>query len=193
MLKIGVTGSNGFIGWHLSSFLSLNKDKFEIIKFSRDYFSNLIKLDNFISNCDVLVHLAGINRHKNKKYIYSKNVELTDILISSFKRVNYSGKVIFSSSSHESNETSFGISKKECSSKFIKWANENNTTANCLIIPNVFGPFCKPNYNSVIATFSYNLINNLKVEIIDDQILKLIYVDDLIKEIVKFFSSKIIF
>ena len=99
--------------------------------------------------------------------------------------------LIFSSSVQESKENSFGISKKICSTKFIKWAKGNQAVANCLIIPNVFGPFCKPNYNSVIATFCYKLINNEKPEILNDQILNLIYIDGLIKNIIDCFSNNI--
>jgi len=191
MIKIGVTGANGFIGWHLSSHLYLNQEKFQIVEFKRNFFYDKKKLDKFVLNCDIIVHLAGINRDENQNYIYSKNVELADNLIDSFLRTNFNGKLIFSSSVQESKENSFGISKKLCSTKFIKWAKSKQAVANCLIIPNVFGPFCKPNYNSVIATFCYKLINNEKPEILNDQIINLIYIDGLIKNIIDCFSNNI--
>ena len=191
MVKIGITGANGFIGWHLSSYLSLNNEKFQIINFKRSFFNDNKKLDKFVINCDIIVHLAGINRDENQDYIFSKNVELADSLIDSFLRTKYNGKLIFSSSTHESKKNSFGLSKKKCSTKFLEWAKDNKAVANCLIIPNVFGPFCKPNYNSVISTFCYKLINNENPEILNDKKINLIYIDSLIKIIVKHFSNNI--
>ena len=98
MVKIGITGVNGFIGWHLSSYLSINNEKFKVVDFKRSFFNDNKQLDKFVKNCDIIVHLAGINRDENQDYIFSKNVELADSLIDSFLRTNYNGKLIFSSS-----------------------------------------------------------------------------------------------
>ena len=70
MIKVGVTGSNGFIGWHLCRSLELDTDKFELIEFKRDWFNENVNLDLFVSKCDIIVHLAGLNRHSEENAIY---------------------------------------------------------------------------------------------------------------------------
>ena len=74
MIKVGVTGSNGFIGWHLCRTLELDTNKFELIEFQRVWFNDSINLDLFVSNCDIIVHLAGLNRHNEESTIYDTNV-----------------------------------------------------------------------------------------------------------------------
>jgi UDP-2-acetamido-2,6-beta-L-arabino-hexul-4-ose reductase len=78
MIKVGVTGSNGFIGWHLCRTLELYSNKFELIEFKRDWFNQNINLDSFISKCDIIVHLAGLNRHNEESAIYNTNVGLAE-------------------------------------------------------------------------------------------------------------------
>ena len=75
-MKVGVTGSNGFIGWHLCRTLELDANKFELIEFNRDWFDENIGLDSFVSKCDIIVHLAGLNRHSEESGIYNTNVGL---------------------------------------------------------------------------------------------------------------------
>ena len=70
MLQIGITGKNGLIGWHLYNRLSLLKDEYDLIDFQRDYFENQILLDEFVSKCDIIIHLAGVNRHNDIEFIY---------------------------------------------------------------------------------------------------------------------------
>ena len=76
MIKVGVTGSNGFIGWHLCHTLKLYTNKFELIDFKRDWFKENTKLDSFVLKCDIIVHLAGLNRHSVESAIYNTNVGL---------------------------------------------------------------------------------------------------------------------
>lgn len=190
MIKIGVTGSNGFIGWHLCQTLKLHVDKFEIIEFNRNWFENTNELDNFVSNCDVIVHLAGLNRHSEENTIYDTNVELANKLIGSFNRTDYKGRVLFSSSIQEERNNIFGNSKKEARAIFSKWSKENGTQFTGLIIPNVYGPFGVPFYNSVVATFSHQLVNNETPKIETDATLNLIYINDLVKAIIELFNKE---
>lgn len=190
MLKIGITGKNGFIGSHLYNRISLFEKEFKLIDFKRRFFNNEIKLDEFVSSCDVIIHLAGINRHENDSYIFNKNIELTNNLINSFKRVKYNGRVIFSSSIQEERSNVFGESKKKSRMLFSDWANSCNGDFTALIIPNVFGAFGKPYYNSVISTFCYQINNNKDPVIENDVKLNLIYIDDLIFKIIYFIKTK---
>ncbi|MEI8128559.1 MAG: NAD-dependent epimerase/dehydratase family protein [bacterium] len=185
MLRIGITGTNGFIGWHLCNTLLLNPTKFNLIKFNRDWFDIETKLDEFSSKCDVVIHLAGVNRHNNSDIIYDTNVGIANKLVNSFIRTNFKGLLLFSSSIQEERNNVFGKSKKDARELLANWANECGAKFKGLIIPNVFGAFGVPFYNSVISTFCYQLVNNETQKIESDVNLNLIYIDDLIKEIIK--------
>lgn len=190
MIKVGVTGSNGFIGWHLCRKLELDRIKFELIEFNRDWFLNNSKLDFFVSKCDIIVHLAGLNRHSEDITIFETNIGLAERLVDSFKRVGFIGQVIFSSSIQEERNNTFGNSKKGARELFSKWANESGGNFHGLIIPNVFGAFGVPFYNSVISTFCHQLVNNQTPKIDNDVTLNLIYIDDLVKIILGVFNSE---
>jgi UDP-2-acetamido-2,6-beta-L-arabino-hexul-4-ose reductase len=190
MIKVGVTGSNGFIGWHLCQTLKLSIDRFKIIEFNRNWFINTNELDKFVSNCDIIVHLAGLNRHSDESTIYDTNLGLANKLVDAFNRTNYKGQLLFSSSIQEERNNVFGNSKKEARSIFSRWAKDNGTQFKGLIIPNVYGAFGIPFYNSVISTFSHQLVNNESPKIETDATLNLIYINDLIKIIIELFNKE---
>ena len=190
MIKVGVTGSNGFIGWHLCRTLELDSNKFELIEFKRDWFNENNKLDLFVSKCDIIVHLAGLNRHSEESAIYDTNVSLVVKLVESFIRIGFKGQVIFSSSIQEERNNKFGNSKKAARELFANWASQSKATFHGAIIPNVFGAFGVPFYNSVISTFCHQLVNNEFPKIETDATLNLIYIDDLVKNIVELFNTE---
>ena len=189
MIKVGVTGSNGFIGWHLCRTLELYNTKFELIDFKRDWFNDSINLDNFVSKCNIIIHLAGLNRHSEEATIYNTNVGITEKLIQSFKRTDFKGQIIFSSSIQEERNNTFGNSKKVARELFSNWANLSGAKFYGVIIPNVFGAFGVPFYNSVISTFCHQLVNNETPNIQTDASLNLIYINDLVKRILELFDT----
>jgi UDP-2-acetamido-2,6-beta-L-arabino-hexul-4-ose reductase len=184
MIKVGVTGSNGFIGWHLCHILGLNPNKFELIEFERDWFNEIEHLDLFVSKCDAIVHLAGLNRHSKEEVIYNTNIGLAEKLIESFERTGFTGQLIFSSSIQENRNNTFGNSKKIAKELFYNWAIKYGANFKGLIIPNVFGAFGLPFYNSVVSTFCHQLVQNEIPKIENDATLNLIYIDDLVKVII---------
>lgn len=192
MLKIGITGQNGFIGRHLFNTLGLFPDEFVRIPFERAWFENDKMMDIFVSQCDVVVHLAGINRHPKQEIIYSTNITLVKSLIASLERTHSTAHVLFSSSIQEEKDNQYGRSKKEGRELFNKWASNSTGRFTGMIVPNVFGPFCHPHYNSVVATFCHQLTNHEKPRIETDGHLKLIYVDELIQEILSVIRSKFV-
>ena len=181
-MKISITGQNGFIGSHLLNFLFYKRDDIEIVDFKKSFFNDEKSLDKITSNVDVIVHLAGINRNEDNKFLYKENLRLTEALISSIKRTNYKGKIIFASSIQEGSSSAYGKSKRDSDIKFQNASKENQFKFSSLLIPNVYGPFCRPFYNSFIATFSHNIIKNKQVDIVDSKV-KLIYIDNLINNI----------
>ena len=190
MIKVGVTGSNGFIGWHMCRTLELDINKYELIEFKRNWFNEYINLDSFVSKCDIIVHLAGLNRHSEESAIYNTNVGLAEKLVESFKRTGFRGQVIFSSSIQEVRNNIFGNSKKVARELFTNWAGQSYATFHGVIIPNVFGAFGVPFYNSVISTFCHQLVNNESPKIEIDATLKLIYINDLVKKLIDLFNTE---
>lgn len=182
--RIGITGSNGFLGFHVYQNLKLLHSEYELIEFDRSYFLNDSLLDAFVAKCDVIIHLAGINRNENQQELYHTNIRLTNSLIQSLERTGALPHIIMSSSTQEDSNNPYGNSKKESREIFSKWANRKGALFSGLVIPNIFGPFALPNYNSVIATFSYQLVNNIEPEILVDKNLELIYVQDLVEIII---------
>jgi UDP-2-acetamido-2,6-beta-L-arabino-hexul-4-ose reductase len=191
MIRIGITGQSGFIGSHLFNTIRLYSDKYSLVSFDKIAFKSNKEIDQFVSKCDVIVHLAGINRHVNQNLLYQDNLNITSSLISSLERTKRKPHVIFTSSTQEDRENLYGNSKKIAREMLIKWASDVNAIFTGLIVPNVFGPFCKPNYNSVVATFCKQLINNISPKIDIDAQLNLIYVGDLVKKIIQIIDDKI--
>jgi len=180
-LSIGITGQPGFMGTHLFNYLGL-KENVKRIPFEDRFFGDQDQLDNFVQECDVIVHLAAMNRHGDPQVIYDTNIKLVNDLLAACDRTNSKPHIIFSSSTQESRDNLYGKSKKDGRQIFENWASLNNSKFTALIIPNVFGPFGNPNYNSVIATFSHKLTHNETSEIHVDGELKLIYINELVEE-----------
>jgi len=180
MKRIGITGQNGFVGTHLYNTLGLFPDEFDRVDFDKTFFEDDNKLDDFVSKCDIIVHLAALNRHESPQVIYDTNIALIEKLIVSFERTKSLPQVLFSSSSQETNESLYGVSKMQGRILFENWSKKNNSIFTGLIIPNVFGPFGKPYYNSVIATFCNQVAENKETEIKVDSNLNLIYVGELV-------------
>jgi UDP-2-acetamido-2,6-beta-L-arabino-hexul-4-ose reductase len=188
MISVGITGQSGFIGTHLFNFLTLQKTNISVIPFRDDYFENDNLLREFVLKCDVIVHLAAMNRHNDPQIIYDTNIRLVKQLIMALEGTGTKPHVLFSSSIQEERDNLYGKSKREGRMLFEQWANRNQTRFTGFIIPNVFGPFCNPYYNSAIATFSYQLTHNEQTKILVDSNLQLIYVN----ELVDLFYQKII-
>jgi UDP-2-acetamido-2,6-beta-L-arabino-hexul-4-ose reductase len=182
-MKIGITGIDGFVGSHLKDRL-LREENVEVLDFEDTYFEEFDKLKSFAKRCDVLVHLAAINRG-DQEQLYNVNVGLVEKLVDALEKTNSRPHVIFSSSIQCKLNNPYGLSKKEGARLLSKWARENSAPLSILIIPNVFGDRGKPFYNSVVATFCHQLTHGLQPEIHVDKEIGLIYINDLVQEICK--------
>jgi UDP-2-acetamido-2,6-beta-L-arabino-hexul-4-ose reductase len=181
MIKVGITGQSGFIGQHLFNTLGLYPQEFERVPFNRDFFKDENLLLDFVSECDVIVHLAAMNRHNDPKVIYNKNIQLVESLVSALDKSGKKPHVLFSSSSQEERDNHYGRSKKLGRQFLQKWSERSGASFSGIIIPNVFGPFGHPYYNSFIATFCHQLTHKEEPHIEVDGNVKLIYVDELIQ------------
>jgi UDP-2-acetamido-2,6-beta-L-arabino-hexul-4-ose reductase len=185
MIKVGITGQDGFVGSYLNNTLGLTPEKYQRVPFKKDFFQDKAALDAFVASCDVIVHLAAMNRHPDQDVIYQTNKELVVALVESLKRTGAKPYVLFSSSTQEERDNLYGKSKREGRLLIEDWAKHNNASFSGLIIPNVFGPFGKPFYNSVVATFCYQLTHNQTPTIDQDGVIKLVYVGELVEHILK--------
>ena len=183
VLKVGITGQAGFVGTHLFNFLGLKKEEIELIPFADEFYDSQEILNDFVGKCDTIVHLAGMNRHGEPEVIYQTNIRLTTQLIEALLATNNKPHIIFSSSTQEERDNPYGKSKKEARLMLESWAEKNNAVFTGLVIPNVFGPFGRPFYNSFISTFSYQLSHEETPKIDVDASIRFIYVIDLVNKI----------
>lgn len=191
ILKVGITGQHGFVGQHLYNFLGLTPDQFERVEFKREFFENQDKLNDFVFKCDVIVHLAAVNRHADPQKIYDLNITLVNKLIFALEHTASQAHVLFSSSTQENRDNLYGKSKKDGRELLAKWAATSGGRFTGLVIPNVFGPFGHPYYNSFIATFSHQLTHGEVPTVEVDGDVQLIYVGDLVKYIAAELKSEI--
>lgn len=193
MIRIGITGQDGFVGQHLYNTVGLFPEEFERVDFKRGFFEDQEALNDFVAKCDVIVHLAAMNRHPDPQVIYDVNVGLVTKLVEALESTNSEAHVLFSSSSQEERDNLYGKSKKEGRELLAGWAEKSKGRFTGLVIPNVFGPFGVPFYNSFISTFCHQLTHNEQPSIDVDGEVKLIYVGDLVQVIlseIKSFSGQ---
>ncbi len=185
LIRVGITGQEGFMGTHLYNFLGIKAKDIKRVPYDISFFQDSNQLDSFVSSCDVVVHIAAMNRHQDPQFIYDTNMRLVNTLIESCERTQSTPKIIFSSSTQEELENLYGQSKRDGRLVLEKWAKKENASVSTLIIPNVFGPFGQPFHNSFIATFCHQVITNELPAIRKDTIVNLIYVNELIEEFLK--------
>lgn len=184
MIRVGITGQPGFVGTHLYNTLGLMKNEFERIPFEDAFFQDEKKLRGFVKECDVIVHLAAMNRHPDPQVIYKINIMLVKQLIEAMEAENVAPHVLFSSSTQEERDNEYGNSKREGRALLEEWAKRNNANFTGMVVPNVYGPFGCPNYNSFIATFCYKLTHGETPQVLQDSDVKLIYVGSLCNHII---------
>ncbi len=177
-IHVGITGQSGFMGRHLCNFLN-TKDHIVLVPFEKIFFQNATLLEKFVSSCDVIVHIAAMNRHEDPQVIYDTNTGLVKKLISACDNTGVSPKIIFASSTQEERDNLYGKSKRDGRELLENWARKKEGSIVSLLIPNVFGPFGKPFYNSVVATFCHQVVHGETPEIHVDGTLNLIYVNSL--------------
>tara|TARA_A100001015_G_scaffold315508_1_gene427487 strand:+ start:6558 stop:7673 length:1116 start_codon:yes stop_codon:yes gene_type:complete len=189
-MNIAVIGSNGFISKNLIVKLRFSNNK--IFKINRS--TSKKKLEKILLESDIIYHLAGVNRPKVSQNFENENVGLTKkicnfLLKKTFKKEK---TIIFSSSTQIFKKSSYGISKKKCEKLLINLKKKNKINVVILRLPNIFGKWCKPNYNSVVSTFCYNISRKKKVNLFNEHSkINLLYIDDLIDLLIKYLKIKV--
>jgi len=186
MTKTGITGQAGFIGSHLANYLRIQED-IELIEFECDYFENSTALESFVSKCDVIIHLAAMSRNPDGKLLYDNNITLDKKLITALEKQNSQAQVIFASTTHEMREGDYYASKRDGQKLFKAWGGEFTA----MVMPNTFGSYGKPYFNSVVSTFCHKVARNEQAEIMVDAPVELIYIDNLCQEFHKVIKGEI--
>ena len=182
MKKVLITGSNGFIGQNLFFYLS-EKKEITITCFTRK--NKINELVELLTNIDFVFHLAGTNRSFNKNDFNEDNYQLTKALCEAitvvYRNTGRKISILFTSTIMAKDATHYGKSKLNAENLIKDLQKDLHIETYIFRLPNVFGKWCKPDYNSVVATFCHNIANDLPIEIHDPlAILKLIYIDDLV-------------
>ena len=202
-LRVLVTGSKGFVGKNLVANLKTiqngtNKTRNIQIEeiFEYDIDTPKEKLDEFCKNCDFVFNLAGVNRPKEQTEFMQGNFGFAEKLLNTLKKYNNKCPVMLSSSIQATLQgrfanSEYGKSKLAGEELFFDYAKETGTKVLVYRFPNLFGKWCKPNYNSAVATFCYNISRNLPITISNrNNELELLYIDDLVEEMFNALENK---
>ena len=184
-MKILVTGSKGFIAKNLRWMLA---HKHDFLCF--DQRQTINDLGSLINESDLIIHLAGVNRSDDEINFMESNVSLTKEIINHLRNHKKDIPIIFSSSIQVENHTIYGLTKKRAEDLLVTYAKETKKTVKILRLPNVFGKWSKPFYNSVVSTFCYQLTHQQELDIHDPhKVMTLLYIDDLINSIDQIINS----
>lgn len=187
-MKILVTGSEGFIGKNLCSSLELRSD-IELLTFTRH--QSLEELADLTLEADFIYHIAGVNRPKDEKEFQKGNLALTEYIVDTLRTSGKSTPILITSSTQAELDNPYGESKQAAEQTLRLWSRESGASVYIYRLPGVFGKWCRPNYNSVVATFCHNIANDLPVTISDpSHIITLVYIDDVISAFLGHLDSK---
>jgi UDP-2-acetamido-2,6-beta-L-arabino-hexul-4-ose reductase len=177
-MRVLVTGANGFIGKNLTAHLN-DQEQFSVLVFNRE--NSLCELEGLIKKADAVVHLAGENRPLDVTKFETINVGLTESICEAIRFSQKKIPLIFASSVQAEHSNLYGESKLAAEKAVRSLANEIGNAVYIYRLPGVFGKWCKQNYNSVVATFCFNISHNIPIKIEDKStLLRLVYIDDLV-------------
>ena len=197
-MKILVTGAKGFVGKNLCAQLNnihegKNKSYGDLTiskVFEYDIDSTLEQLDSYCQSCDFVFNLAGVNRPQNQEEFMLGNFGFASTLLDMLKKYKNACPVMISSSIQATlagrfGNSEYGKSKKAGEELMFEYAQETGAKVLVYRFPNLFGKWCRPNYNSAIATFCHNIANDLPIQVNDRSVeMELLYIDDLVDEMI---------
>jgi UDP-2-acetamido-2,6-beta-L-arabino-hexul-4-ose reductase len=187
-MNVLVTGANGFIGKNLV--VALKSQKCTTV-FEYDLDTDLALLDEYCKQADFVFHLAGVNRPKEQSEFIEGNLGFTSKLLETLEKHNNTCPVMISSSIQATLDNPYGQSKKAGEDLLFKYGQQTGAKVLVYRFPNVFGKWCRPNYNSAIATFCHNLARDLPITVNDpDVVLNLVYIDDVVNELINALEGK---
>lgn len=185
--KILITGANGFVGKNLQLHLAERKDV-EVVCFTREH--AVAQLPELLQGVDFVFHLAGINRPQDPTEFVTGNADLTQALCDAMAALaTTTGKkvpVVYTSSTQAARDNPYGHSKRAAEDALFALQRDHGVPVHVFRLPNVFGKWCKPNYNSAVATFCHNIARDLPIQVNDPAApVTLVYVDDVVARFVQ--------
>lgn len=178
MAKVLITGAQGFIGRHLAVRLK-RMPELQVLEY--DLGNSLEQLQQWAGQADVVFHLAGVNRPMDVREFETGNAGLTETLCGMLSKRSKPPLVVLSSSIQAALDNPYGISKRHAEDIVERFARASGAATTIFRLKNVFGPWCKPNYNSVTATFCHNIAHDLPIQINDpNHRIELVHVDDVV-------------
>ena len=199
-MNILITGANGFVGRNLCAALQevrLGHDRrldhtledLTVLPYDTD--NDPADLERFCADCDFVIHLAGVNRPKDPAEYMEGNYGFASTLLKTLKKHGNTCPVLLSSSVQASLAgryagSAYGLSKKAGEDLFFQYRQETGADVLVYRFPNVFGKWCRPNYNSAIATFCHNIANDLPIQVNDPATpMDVVYIDDVVEELIR--------
>lgn len=198
-MNILVTGAKGFVGRNLIETLyniKMGKDKSwgmdsDITIYEYDLGTDPELLDVYCKNADFVFHLAGVNRPQNVEEFMEGNFGFTSVLLDTLKRYENTCPIMISSSIQAALANPYGESKKAGEDLLFNYNKETGAKVYVYRFPNVFGKWCRPNYNSAIATFCNNIAHDLPIKVNDPSVnMTLVYIDDVVAELINALDGK---
>lgn len=177
-MKILITGAKGFLAKNLIAELN-NQGFSDLLEYDVD--SNPDLLDIYARECQFIFHLAGVNRPQNPADFIAGNFGFTMQLLDALRMYNNKAPILISSSIQAALDNPYGQSKKAGEDLLFAYSKETNVPVYVYRLPNIFGKWCRPNYNSAVATFCNNIANDLPIQVNDPNVvMSLVYVDDVV-------------
>lgn len=192
-MKVLVTGAYGFVGKNLCATLkniadgkdkSYNIDS-DITVFEYDLGTDKALLDTYCKECDFVFHLAGVNRPETEEEFMEGNFGFSSTLLDTLKKYNNTCPIMISSSIQAELDNPYGRSKKAGEDLMFAYGEETGAKVMVYRLPNLFGKWSRPNYNSVIATFCHNIARDMPITVNNRDVnMTLVYIDDLVNELI---------
>jgi len=188
-MKVLITGASGFIGKNLAAHLRERADV-EVLSFVRG--DDPALLGGLVAEADCVFHLAGVNRPQNPEEFVSGNSDLTRIVCDAVAASSRKIPLVYTSSTQADQDNPYGRSKLDAESALSELARKNGNDVHIFRLPNVFGKWARPNYNSAVATFCHNIAHDLPIHIHDENAsLTLVYVDDVVRHFIAIMDGRI--
>ncbi|WP_426350437.1 capsular polysaccharide biosynthesis protein CapF [Alloiococcus sp. CFN-8] len=187
-MKILITGAKGFIGKNLIAELK-NRKYLDILEYDID--TNQLLLEEYCQEADFIFHLAGVNRPKEQSEYMEGNFGFTSILLDKLKEHKNNCPIMISSSIQAEQDNPYGKSKKAGEDLMFSYGKDTGAKILVYRFPNVFGKWCRPNYNSAVATFCNNIARNIPITVNDPSVvMNLVYIDDVVEELINALTGK---
>ena len=178
MKRVLITGSEGFVGRNLRVSLQGRKD---LCVFSFDVLSDPQELEGLLAQADFIFHLAGVNRPQNNDEFRTGNTTLTEQICRQLSKSGRQVPLVLTSSTQAALDNPYGASKRGAEDAVFAYGRDVGTPVYVFRLPNVFGKWCRPNYNSAVATFCHNIAHDLPIQVNDPSVeLNLAYIDDVV-------------